>query len=167
LKANNDQFTTYRESSSKNKPESVIIFDTLKPIVAKEAIQTEITSPEVKAGLYKRYGGPIFDEYQNNINQFRSDLSYFHRIAKQFGLKLVLQENGYLKPYLLKKRFLCQAILSGAKYPRSINFKDKNAYLSTNVFKTIHVKFKANLGKRQVVRGSHNNFFGKKRPIQK
>jgi hypothetical protein len=58
------------------------------------------TSPKVKAGLFKRYTGPIFDQHQVQVNQFRSDLRYFHRIAKQFGLKLVLQRNGYLKPFV-------------------------------------------------------------------
>jgi organic radical activating enzyme len=58
------------------------------------------TSPKVKAGLYKRYTGPIFDHHQGQINQFRSDMNYFRRIAKPFGLKLVLQKTGYLKPFL-------------------------------------------------------------------
>ena len=58
------------------------------------------TSPKVKAGLYTTYNGTIFDQHQANVNQFRADLNYFHRIAKQFGLKLVLQKNGYLKPSL-------------------------------------------------------------------
>lgn len=68
------------------------------------------TSPKVKAGLYQKYNGIIFDKRQNSVNQFRADLNYFRKIAKQFGLRLVLQENGYLKPYL-----------SGTRYPRSIN----------------------------------------------
>jgi hypothetical protein len=57
-------------------------------------------SPKVKAGLYKRYTGPIFDQHHSQVNRFRSELTYFRRIAKPFGLKLVLQQNGYLKPSL-------------------------------------------------------------------
>jgi hypothetical protein len=57
-------------------------------------------SPKVKAGLYQKFCGRIFDTQQSSVNSFRSDLNYFHKIAKEFGLKLVLQKNGYLKPQL-------------------------------------------------------------------
>jgi hypothetical protein len=60
-------------------------------------------SPKIKAGLYQEFCGRIFDKQQNGINHFRDDLNYFRKIAKQCGLGLVLQKNGYLKPYLLKK----------------------------------------------------------------
>ena len=58
------------------------------------------TSPKVKTGLYQKYCGRIFDEQNNKINRFRNELGYFSAIAKRFGLKLVLQRNGYLKPFL-------------------------------------------------------------------
>jgi len=58
------------------------------------------TSPKVRNGLYRKFSGRIFDNRQNSINRFRNDIDYFRETAKQCGLSLKLQENGYLKPYL-------------------------------------------------------------------
>jgi len=57
-------------------------------------------SPKVKAGSYREFHERIIDTPQDNVNSFRDDLNYFHKIAKQFGLRLVLQKSGYLRPYL-------------------------------------------------------------------
>jgi hypothetical protein len=62
------------------------------------------TSPKIKAGKYKKYAGRVFDRKQQ-INSFRRDLGYFRRITKKFGLDLVLQPSGYLRPYRLSRRF--------------------------------------------------------------
>ncbi len=59
-------------------------------------------SPKIKAGKYKKYKGPIFDERQYGINNFRGDLRYLRKIGERSGLDLVLQPSGYLRPYLLK-----------------------------------------------------------------
>lgn len=58
------------------------------------------SSPKIKAGLYQRFRGRIFDNRQSDINSFRNDIAYLRKTAKQFGLNLKEQKNGYLKPYL-------------------------------------------------------------------
>jgi hypothetical protein len=58
------------------------------------------TSPKVRNGLYQRFAGRIFDNRQSGINRFRNDVGYFRKTAKECGLSLKQQKNGYLKPYL-------------------------------------------------------------------
>jgi hypothetical protein len=58
------------------------------------------SSPKIKAGFYQRFNGRVFDKQQNGINRFRDDVDYSRATAQQCGLKLKLQKNGYLKPYL-------------------------------------------------------------------
>jgi organic radical activating enzyme len=60
-------------------------------------------SPKLMAERCQEFTGCIFDHKLNNVNSFRSDLKYFHKIAKEFGLKLTIQGNGYLKPCLSNK----------------------------------------------------------------
>jgi hypothetical protein len=59
----------------------------------------KVKSPKVNACQYQIYSGKIFDQRSDDINIFRSDIKYFEKIGKQFGLELVLQPNDYLRPY--------------------------------------------------------------------
>jgi hypothetical protein len=59
-------------------------------------------SPKIKAAGYKKYKGPLFGQRSHGINLFRRDLGYLRAAGKKFGLDLVLQPNGYLRPYMLK-----------------------------------------------------------------
>lgn len=57
-------------------------------------------SPKVKAGRCRIYQGQMFSN-QQKINDFRHrDQGYFHRIAGKYGLTLVQQPSGFLRPVL-------------------------------------------------------------------
>jgi hypothetical protein len=67
------------------------------------------SSPKIKAGKYKKYKGPIFDQRQYGIGSFRLDLGYLRKVGEKFGLDLVPEYKGYLlpnefslRPYMLK-----------------------------------------------------------------
>lgn len=54
-------------------------------------------SPKVRAGLWRKFGGSVFDR-NRGLNAFRRDIAYLRKVGRAFGLKLDLQANGYLKP---------------------------------------------------------------------
>jgi len=58
-------------------------------------------SPKVKAKCFRIFNGRIFDPANFAVNSFRNDTRYFQRIVKPFGLKLLQQKSGYLKPVLI------------------------------------------------------------------
>lgn len=59
----------------------------------------QIGSPRIAAGKYRLFAGKLF-ESREQFNEFREDDDYARRVAAKYGLSLVLQPNGYLRPVL-------------------------------------------------------------------
>jgi len=55
-------------------------------------------SPKIKAGKYHLRQGAF--QSDNSVNTFRKNKMYFHEIAAKYGITLVTQPNGFLRPVL-------------------------------------------------------------------
>jgi hypothetical protein len=74
--------------------------DKIDDIDAWWLVKLKNTSPRIKTGQYRLFDGVLFDPNARRLNEFRGDTGYLKKIGKAFGLDLILQPNGYLKPLI-------------------------------------------------------------------